>query len=118
MSSFLHRNIRFELPEAIPGGPAAINLSHGGWLIFVTDRAWVAEQDFSAWRAFDRGAATGDVVVQIAVAQQAGFWPGCNARRGVQVLRWLDLASGRMVRYFNQRSSALRSASIRIGLVR
>lgn len=56
---------RFVLPDEIPGKATVINLSHDGWLIFVTDRAWVGavKQDFSAWRAFDLGAATGDVTV-------------------------------------------------------
>jgi hypothetical protein len=56
---------RFVLPEAIPGKATVINLSHDGWLIFVTDKAWLGavKQDFSAWRAFDLGAQTGDVTV-------------------------------------------------------
>lgn len=56
---------RFVLPDEIPGKATTINLSHDGWLIFVTDRAWIGavKQDFSAWRAFDLGAQTGDVTV-------------------------------------------------------
>jgi hypothetical protein len=56
---------RFTLPDAILGQATVINLSHDGWLIFVTDRAWVGavKQDFSTWRAFDLGAQTGDVTV-------------------------------------------------------
>jgi hypothetical protein len=56
---------RFVLPESIPGEATVINLSHDGWIVFVTNRAWVGavKQDFSAWRAFDLGAATGDVTV-------------------------------------------------------
>jgi hypothetical protein len=54
---------RFDLPPEIPGSASVINLSHDGWLIFVTDQAWVGavKQDFSAWRAFDLAATTGDV---------------------------------------------------------
>jgi hypothetical protein len=56
---------RFVLPDAIPGRPTVINLSHDGWLIFVTDRSWLVavKQDFSTWRAFDLGAQTGDLTV-------------------------------------------------------
>ena len=56
---------RFLLPESIPGEATTLNLTHDGWIIFVTNRAWVGavKQDFSAWRAFDLGVQTGDVTV-------------------------------------------------------
>ncbi|MFM2398930.1 MAG: hypothetical protein RL341_1087 [Pseudomonadota bacterium] len=56
---------KFVLPEQIKGSATVINLSFDGWLIFVTNEAWVGavKTDFSQWRAFDLGRATGDVTV-------------------------------------------------------
>jgi hypothetical protein len=56
---------RFVLPEQIQGKPTVLNLSFDGWVIFVTSEAWVGavKTDFSAWRAFNLGAASNDVTV-------------------------------------------------------
>jgi hypothetical protein len=53
----------FILPPQIQGQAAVLNLSYDGWLIFVTDKAWIGavKQDFSEYRAFDLGGATNDV---------------------------------------------------------
>jgi hypothetical protein len=53
----------FELPPEIQGEATVLNLSYDGWLIFVTDKAWIGavKQDFSEYRAFDLGRATNDV---------------------------------------------------------
>jgi hypothetical protein len=53
----------FVLPDEIKGAPTVLNLSYNGWLIFVTGDAWIGavKQDFSEYRAFDLGKATGDV---------------------------------------------------------
>ena len=53
----------FVLPAEIEGAPVVLNLAHDGWLLFVTDAAWVGavRTDFSEHRAFDVGRATGDV---------------------------------------------------------
>ncbi|MEM1262023.1 MAG: hypothetical protein AAGH76_06485 [Pseudomonadota bacterium] len=54
---------RFSLPESIRGNPVVLNLSYDGWVIFVTDAAFIGavKQDFSDVRGFDLGAATNDL---------------------------------------------------------
>ena len=53
----------FELPRQIEGAPIVLNLTHDGWVVFVTDAAWVGavRQDFSAVRFLDLPTITGDV---------------------------------------------------------
>ena len=54
---------RFVLPGEIRGAATVINLTYDGWLVFVTDEAWIGavRTDFSAYRAFDLGGATNDL---------------------------------------------------------
>ncbi len=56
---------RFEIPASIPGAATVLNLSHDGWVIFLTSKGWLGavKQDFSAWRAFDLAGQTGDTTV-------------------------------------------------------
>jgi hypothetical protein len=56
---------RFTIPESIPGAATVINLSHDGWIIFLTDKGWIGavKQDFSTWRAFNLFGETGDTTV-------------------------------------------------------
>jgi hypothetical protein len=56
---------RFVIPESIPGAATVINLSHDGWVIFLTDKGWMGavRQDFSAWRGFNLSAETSDTTV-------------------------------------------------------
>ncbi|MGF1544709.1 MAG: hypothetical protein ACFB00_09445 [Parvularculaceae bacterium] len=53
----------FALPEAVKGEPIVLNLSYDGWVIYVTDAAYIGavRQDFSDHRFFDLGAATNDL---------------------------------------------------------
>jgi hypothetical protein len=53
----------FVLPKEIKGKATVLNLSFDGWVIFVTDEAWIGavKQDFSTYRAFDLGRATNDI---------------------------------------------------------
>ena len=53
----------FELPRQIEGAPIVLNLTHDGWVVFVTDAAWVGavRQDFSEVRFLDLPTITGDV---------------------------------------------------------
>jgi hypothetical protein len=54
---------RFVLPTSIQGRAVVINLTFDGWLVFVTDAAWVGavKTDFSSWRGFNLGGVTNDV---------------------------------------------------------
>jgi hypothetical protein len=56
---------RFEIPASIPGAATVINMSHDGWIIFLTDKGWIGavKQDFSVWRAFNLSGETGDTTV-------------------------------------------------------
>ncbi len=56
---------RFPLPASLPGKPIVLNLSHDGWVIFLTDAGWLGavKQDFSAWRSFNLGRALDDTTV-------------------------------------------------------
>jgi hypothetical protein len=53
----------FNIPSEIQGQATVLNLSYDGWLIFVTDKAWIGavRQDFGEYRAFDLGQATNDI---------------------------------------------------------
>ena len=53
----------FVLPPEIEGAPIVLNLTHDGWVVFVTDAAWVGavRQDFSEVRFLDLPTITGDV---------------------------------------------------------
>jgi hypothetical protein len=54
---------KFTLPSEVKGAAVVLNLSYDGWLIFVTDEAWVGavKTDFSQSRFFDLGKATNDI---------------------------------------------------------
>jgi hypothetical protein len=56
---------RFEIPASIAGAPTVINLSHDGWVVFLTDKGWIGavKQDFSTWRAFNLSGQTGDTTI-------------------------------------------------------
>ncbi|MFC0633367.1 hypothetical protein [Brevundimonas balnearis] len=49
------REAEFALPASVPGNPIVLNLSHDGWVIFLTDAGWLGavKQDFSDARYFD-----------------------------------------------------------------
>jgi hypothetical protein len=51
------------LPPEFNGKTSVINLTHDGWVVFMTDAGEVGavRQDFSEWRRFDLAKATGDV---------------------------------------------------------
>ncbi len=53
----------FVLPPEIVGQATVLNLTYDGWLIFVTDKAFIGavKQDFSEFRSFDLGGATNDI---------------------------------------------------------
>ncbi|PNY80152.1 hypothetical protein [Deinococcus koreensis] len=53
----------FRLPPEVRGVPAVLNLSYDGWLVVITNEAWMVavKTDFSAHRSFDLGQATNDL---------------------------------------------------------
>jgi hypothetical protein len=56
---------RFQIPDSVPGAATVLNLSHDGWVIFLTNKGWLGavKQDFSAWRAFNLSGETGDTTI-------------------------------------------------------
>ncbi len=54
---------RFALPDAVKGEPIVLNLTYDGWVIYVTDGAFIGavRQDFSDHAYFDLGTATNDL---------------------------------------------------------
>ncbi len=54
---------RFALPDEIEGAATVINLTYDGWIVFVTDAAWIGavKGDFSETRWLDLPSITNDV---------------------------------------------------------
>jgi hypothetical protein len=81
---------RFTLPAQIAGATTVINMSHDGWIVFLTNQGWVGAvtQDFSAWRAFNIAAATGDSFVHnsFPIDEQGNIYFGSYG--GIIAVRW------------------------------